>query len=77
MLGKIRIHDTHTSPTLPPQVTRAANVWSFGVLAWEVVCRGQMPYPGLDDDQVIQRVVMDKLCVPDQPTAFHLHQDKL
>ncbi|KAK3860130.1 hypothetical protein Pcinc_033799 [Petrolisthes cinctipes] len=59
------------------EVTRAANVWSFGVLAWEVVCRGQMPYPGLDDDRVIQKVVMDKSCVPDQPTAFNLHQDKL
>ncbi|BES98705.1 STYKc [Nesidiocoris tenuis] len=38
------------------QVTCQANVWSLGVLLWEIAEFGRLPYDDLTDDQVIVRV---------------------
>uniref|UniRef100_A0A8D8SM25 Tyrosine-protein kinase receptor Tie-1 n=1 Tax=Cacopsylla melanoneura TaxID=428564 RepID=A0A8D8SM25_9HEMI len=37
-------------------VTEKCNVWSFGVLLWEIFEFGKLPYAELTDDQVITRV---------------------
>ncbi|XP_053637381.2 uncharacterized protein [Cherax quadricarinatus] len=59
------------------EVTRAANVWSFGIIMWEIASRGQMPYTNLDDDQVIQQVIVDQSCILNSLEALELHADKL
>lgn len=59
------------------QVTKAANVWSFGVVMWEVASRGELPYAHLDHEQVIQEVIVDQTSQLDLPPNLHLHADKL
>lgn len=59
------------------QVTAAANVWSLGVLLWEVCQFGQLPYSDLTDDQVIVRVLgKEGLRLP-CPTMHPLHSGHL
>ncbi|KAG8179353.1 hypothetical protein JTE90_007625 [Oedothorax gibbosus] len=36
--------------------TTKTDVWSFGVLLWEIVTLGSTPYPGLSANEVIRRV---------------------
>ena len=33
-----------------------SDVWSFGVLAWELVTMGSMPYPGIRSDHWLQLI---------------------
>jgi len=37
--------------------TPASNAWSYGVLAWEVMSFGQLPYSHWNDDQVASAVM--------------------
>lgn len=39
------------------QVTASANVWSLGVVLWEVCEFGKLPYSDLSDDEVIVKVL--------------------
>ncbi len=46
----------------PPEVLRdglystSADIWSFGVLMWEVFCAGEKPFSSLSKQEVIERV---------------------
>lgn len=44
-----------------------SDVWSFGVLIWEVVTLGSTPYPGLSAAEVMRKVsyreTVEKLCL--------------
>ncbi|ESO00981.1 hypothetical protein HELRODRAFT_82586, partial [Helobdella robusta] len=41
-------------------ITKKSNIWSFGVLMWELLRCGDLPYPGLSDQHVLRLVVMEK-----------------
>ncbi|CAL4062113.1 unnamed protein product, partial [Meganyctiphanes norvegica] len=59
------------------EVTRAANVWSFGVIVWEIISRGELPYRELDDDGIIQQVIVDRATTLKRPVTFDLYAEKL
>lgn len=42
------------------EITKVTNVWSFGVIMWEVAELAKQPYEGVKDDDILQNVVLDK-----------------
>ncbi|XP_037286766.2 uncharacterized protein LOC119179746 [Rhipicephalus microplus] len=60
------------------ELTKEANVWSFGVLLWELLSLGALPYEGLTDEEVLRRVVVQRDLVPTRPTTpAGRHTDRL
>ena len=55
------------STTLQWNPTPAGNVWSFGVLLWEILSLGCRPYTSLTDEQVVQQVLKEKRTVLNPP----------
>lgn len=41
----------------PLEVTHTANIWSLGVVIWEIYQLGKLPYENLTNEHVIQRVI--------------------
>lgn len=60
---------------MPPEALKdriysvKTDIWSFGVVIWEVICRSE-PYPEYDAVQASSRVVYEGLRVP-IPTSCH------
>lgn len=50
------------------KVTKLSNVWTFGVVLWEICEFGKLPYFELNDDEVISRVLSDRTYILGQPT---------
>ncbi len=44
----------------------SSDVWSFGVVMWEIITFGNMPYPGLTNQEVFDKVLGGQRM--DQPT---------
>ncbi|CAG7727364.1 unnamed protein product [Allacma fusca] len=42
------------------KVLKPSNVWTFGVVLWEIFEFGKLPYSELSDDDVISRVITDR-----------------
>uniref|UniRef100_UPI00358FEB3B tyrosine-protein kinase receptor UFO-like isoform X2 n=1 Tax=Myxine glutinosa TaxID=7769 RepID=UPI00358FEB3B len=43
--------------------TAKSDVWAFGVTMWEIVMRGQVPYPGVENYQMYEYLMMGKRLV--------------
>ena len=42
------------------EFTSASDVWSFGVVLWEIVTLAEHPYPGLSNEEVLSHVKRGK-----------------
>lgn len=50
------------------KVTESSNIWTLGVVIWEICEFGKLPYFELADDEVIVRVIIDKNYFLGRPT---------
>uniref|UniRef100_A0A1B6DIJ0 Protein kinase domain-containing protein n=1 Tax=Clastoptera arizonana TaxID=38151 RepID=A0A1B6DIJ0_9HEMI len=64
-----------TIETKPVKV--AANIWSLGVVLWEICEFGHLPYSELTDDQVILKVLCSEGVRLTCPTSHPLHASHL
>lgn len=46
-----------------------SNVWSFGIVLWEILELGKLPYPELTDEQVLDQVIVGRTYVLERPTT--------
>uniref|UniRef100_A0A4D5S0P2 Protein kinase domain-containing protein n=1 Tax=Ixodes scapularis TaxID=6945 RepID=A0A4D5S0P2_IXOSC len=59
------------------ELTREANVWSYGVLLWELLSLGALPYETLGDEEVLRRVVTRRDLILQRPKAGGTHADRI
>ncbi|GAB6020749.1 hypothetical protein CHUAL_003412 [Chamberlinius hualienensis] len=59
------------------EVTVEANVWSFGVVLWEIFEFGKLPYFELNDDEFIQKVIIERVETLKRPLTPCRHLDHL
>ncbi|CAN8003360.1 unnamed protein product, partial [Ixodes hexagonus] len=59
------------------ELTREANVWSYGVLLWELLSLGSLPYEVLGDEEVLRRVVTRRDLILQRPKAGGMHADRI
>lgn len=58
-------------------ITKEANIWSFGVLLWEILEFGKLPYIGLTNDEVVQKVLIECCLKLEQPKTPCVHKDMI
>lgn len=47
-----------------PAFSLHSDIWSFGVLCWEIFTFGQLPFEGLADEEVLERVPQGHVLTP-------------
>ena len=56
-----------------PAFSLHSDIWSFGVLCWEVFMFGELPYEGLADEEVLERVPLGaRLAPPTEGCPSHM-----
>jgi len=58
-------------------VTASANVWSLGVVLWEICEFGKLPYSDLNDDEVIVKVLGEGTVRLGLPSLSSPHRQNL
>ncbi|CAG0891722.1 unnamed protein product [Darwinula stevensoni] len=71
----LRCTDEATLETL--EVTKEANMWTMGVVIWEILSMGELPYSELEDEDVLDRVVCHRNYRLPLPSLSCLHRDRL
>ena len=67
------IHDTLVSLFVTGTYTSACDVWSYGILMWEIFSLGNTPYSGLTNNQAREKVdegtstILDSLTIIKRP----------
>ncbi|XP_076330975.1 uncharacterized protein LOC143236557 [Tachypleus tridentatus] len=59
------------------QLSKEANVWSFGVLLWEILEFGKQPYSELTNDEVLELVLSQQTVKLEKPQTPCSHAERL
>ena len=54
VVGKLLIKWTAPEAALYNRFTIKSDVWSFGIVLYEIISYGRFPYPGMNDDKVLE-----------------------
>ncbi|XP_013886443.1 tyrosine-protein kinase SRK2 [Austrofundulus limnaeus] len=71
--GKLPVKWTAPEAFNDNRFTIKSDVWSFGILLYEIMTFGQMPYPGMTNHQAVQWIMKGHRmpCPPNCPTVLH------
>uniref|UniRef100_H3BBF2 Tyrosine-protein kinase n=1 Tax=Latimeria chalumnae TaxID=7897 RepID=H3BBF2_LATCH len=71
--AKFPIKWTAPEAALYGKFTIKSDVWSFGILLTELVTKGRVPYPGMNNREVLEQVERGyrMLCPPGCPSSLH------
>ncbi|XP_050394125.2 serine-rich adhesin for platelets isoform X1 [Patella vulgata] len=59
------------------EITKECNIWSYGVLLWEIMAYGEMPYTALPNEQVLDGVIKQKLIKLLSPVSTLPYRDRM
>ena len=70
---QLRIRWTAPEAVLYNRFTIKSDVWSFGILLYEIVTYGRFPYPGMSNAQVLEAIQQDyrMLCPMECPSELY------
>ncbi|XP_059400681.1 ephrin type-B receptor 4a-like isoform X2 [Carassius carassius] len=72
--GKIPIRWTSPEAIAFRKFTSASDVWSYGIVMWEVMSFGERPYWDMSNQDVINAIEQDYRLPPPPDCPTHLHQ---
>ncbi|KAK5887555.1 hypothetical protein CesoFtcFv8_016150 [Champsocephalus esox] len=72
--GKIPIRWTAPEAIAFRKFTSASDVWSYGIVMWEVISFGERPYWDMSNQDVINAIEQDYRLPPPPDCPTHLHQ---
>ncbi|XP_015244088.1 PREDICTED: ephrin type-B receptor 4-like [Cyprinodon variegatus] len=72
--GKIPIRWTAPEAIAFRKFTSASDVWSYGIVMWEVMSFGERPYWDMSNQDVINAIEQDYRLPPPPDCPSHLHQ---
>ncbi|XP_058239158.1 ephrin type-B receptor 4a isoform X4 [Hemibagrus wyckioides] len=72
--GKIPIRWTAPEAIAFRKFTSASDVWSYGIVMWEVMSFGERPYWDMSNQDVINAIEQDYRLPPPPECPSHLHQ---
>uniref|UniRef100_T1IR83 Protein kinase domain-containing protein n=1 Tax=Strigamia maritima TaxID=126957 RepID=T1IR83_STRMM len=61
----------------PKEVTPESNIWSFGIVTWEILEFAKLPYTNLNEEEVLQKVIIERQITLNQPLTATAHKDKI